>query len=217
MVKKILFFLTAFVVGLGAVFIYYQVVSFPSLNIQIPTLSSVLQNSFFSLVKAPSKSLVGNITSLSGDVEWQSRIATDSAKIFTPIQVQQGEEMSTGVDGSANISFPGFAEINLYPQSKILFAQTLPANIVILQPKGAVEYKKIGDVPITVRAMHLLIDAGGNFKVSIDDKNPLIEVAVETGYVTIAYNDANNLSRISKISSGKIILFNDKTRKITEK
>lgn len=217
MFKKILLFTTAFVIGLGVVFIYYQIVSFPYLNIKIPTLSSVLQNSFFSLVKAPSKSLIGDVTTLSGDVGWQSRIATDSAKIFSPIQIQQGEEISTGLDGSAGITFPGSAEINIFPDSKISFAQTLPANIVIAHLKGAVEYKKLGEVPLTIRAMHLLIDGEGSFKVLTDDKTSSVEVAVETGSVTIAYNDINNLSKVVKISEGKILLFNDKTRRIVIK
>lgn len=213
MIKKILLFTTAFVAGLGIVFIYYQIVNFPAVKIKIPNFNNILQNSFFSLVKAPSKSLVGTVTSLSGDVEWQSRIATDSAKIFSPIQIQQGESVSTGLNGSMNISFPGSSEINIFPLSTIEFAQTLPADIVIAQTKGSVEYKKLSDVPLTVRALHLLVEGGGNFKVTIDDKKPVIEVFVETGSVTVAYNDINNLSKVVEIPADKILSFNDKTRK----
>ena len=106
-------------------------------TISIPTLPSVsfsdlVKISRFSLEKAPSESLVGTISGINGDVEYESRTATESAKINSPVEVQQGESLSTGDNGKVILNFKDAADITIDSSSGVDIIQTLPAFILLL-------------------------------------------------------------------------------------
>src|SRR3989344_3525327 len=52
------------------------------------------KTSLFSLENAPSESLKGKIEKMSGDIFWFGRVATEPARISSPIDVQQGENLA---------------------------------------------------------------------------------------------------------------------------
>src|SRR5690349_3462927 len=52
----------------------------------------------FSTENAPSQTLKATVISSTGDVQWQSRTATESAPLTTSI-LQQGEQLSIGENG----------------------------------------------------------------------------------------------------------------------
>ena len=103
MTKRILLFLIPFLITAAAVVGYFKVTQKIS-SINIPNLPSIsfsdlVKLSRFSLEKAPSQSLVGTMTLMSGEVEYTNRLATESAKLNSAIDIQQGENLSTGSDG----------------------------------------------------------------------------------------------------------------------
>lgn len=170
----------------------------------------------FNPEKAPTESLRGKIATFSGIIKWQSRIATEAARVNLPAFIQQGEQIETEDNGKLTIEFPNVSLIKISPDSQINFAQTLPANIVLVQSKGLVQYQKSGKENISIRVLHLLIQqTSGEMIVSISKDRPLITVNIKKGEATIAYNDAANISQEVTINEGKQLIFNDSTREIT--
>jgi hypothetical protein len=179
-------------------------------------LNSPLAQFSFSLDTPPSQSLQGEITSLFGEVEWQSRTATQPAKITKPRQVQQGEEVKTLDSGQLTIVFPNIAGIAVHPKTEIDIIQTLPTNILIGQNSGTADYKKLDNNSLSVRSQNLLIKINqGEIMISVDENKPYITANVITGSVTVAYNDMNFITKLIAVSSGESLLFRTDTKRAT--
>jgi hypothetical protein len=173
----------------------------------------ILPKSLFSLETAPTKSLVGQISSLSGKVAWQSRVAPVAILIDTPIKLQQGEEVDTYENGSAGINFPKFGTISLSPNTQVNLIQTLPENFVIDQKQGTAVYVKTGETPVSVVSLDLLININsGESTVSIDKDTLEITVTVKTGSSTVAFNDADNSTNVVTIDNGNKYTFDENTK-----
>lgn len=168
----------------------------------------------FSIETPPSQSQKGEITSLSGSVLWQSRTATEAAKIITQQKVQQGEQITTGDTGEVVIRFDQLAEATLSPKSQISFIQTLPHLLVFAQNLGDVVYKNETSDALSVRVLHLLLEEQtGEMTVSINPLRPVVTVTVTKGIVRAAFNDLYYNSSVVTISEGHIFYFNDETRR----
>jgi hypothetical protein len=155
--------------------------------------------------------LRAGVKNLNGDVVWKNRIAETPTKVDTLSQVQQGESLITGEDGSVDLDFLDTAYIKLQSNSEVDIIQTLPANIVFKQLSGVVTYQKISTVPLSVRVSPLLIEILGNVSISIDKANGHIEI---TGPSKIAYNDKSNTTRLIELSDNKTVVFNPDTLKV---
>lgn len=221
--KKVLLFLIPFLIALVAVVGYFKITQKLS-SINVPSLPSVsfsdlVKLSRFSLEKAPSASLVGVIKSMEGEVMHEERLATESAKINIPIPIQQGESLSTGVDGKIILTFEKAAELTISSETKVGIIQTLPADLVFSQSTGSVNYVKLANIPVSVRSYHLLIKNDGDITVSVDTDfpKPIITVIVNSGSVTVAYNDKENISQVLTVDEGQTLSFNDGTRKVVVK
>jgi hypothetical protein len=216
--KKIILFLIPFLITLIVVVGYFKLNQKIS-TIKIPDLPSIsfsdlVKFSRFSLEKAPSQSLVGLITSMSGEVEHERRLATESAKINSPVPIQQGEKLETGADGNLVLTFEKAAEITISPDSSVGIIQTLPADLVFSQSLGTVRYKKLADIPVSIRSKHLLIENNGDITVSVDKIKPIVTVKINSGSATFAYNNIYNISRVWEFDAGTTVTFNDGTRRV---
>jgi hypothetical protein len=179
-------------------------------------LKTPLAASSFSLNSPPSESLKGTIVSLSGDVSWQSRVATEASEITKPMQIQQGEEIFTKEKGQAAVIFSGAANILIYPKTKVNFIQTLPSNILIGQNTGTVEYKLLNKSPLSVRSQDLLIKVNqGEISISVSEKQPYITVDVKEGSITAGYNDLNFLTKVVDVAENKRLIFRTDTKRTT--
>jgi hypothetical protein len=219
--KKIILFLIPFLITIAVVVFYFKLTQKIN-NLRLPvfpsvSLSDLIKLSRFSLDKAPSQSLVGTIISMSGDVEYEARMATEAAKINSPIDVQQGESLLTGVNGKLILNFDKAVEIDISSDTSIGIIQTLPANVVFFQSMGSTEYKKLANIPVSIRSKHLLIENNGDITVTIDKVKPIITVVVNSGSATFAYNNLNNISKVWTVESGKTLIFNDGTRRVVIK
>jgi len=210
--KNILIFIAYFLLGIFLIFSFRQLTE----TINSHELNSPLPQFYFSLDTPPSQSLQGAITALSGEVVWQSRTATEPAKITKLRQVRQGEEIKTLDTGQTTIVFSDIADITVYPKTDINIIQTLPSNILIGQNNGAADYKKLDGNPLTIRSQNLLIKINqGEIMISVDENKPYITVNVITGSVSVAYNDINFITKLIAVSSGENILFRTDTGRIT--
>jgi hypothetical protein len=218
--KKILLFFTPLLITTGLIVGYFKFTQAVS-TIELPRIpnisfSDLVKLSRFSLEKAPTQSLVGKIISMNGEVLYEPRLATESAKISSLQEVQQGESLSTGKDGEINLIFDKAAEIKISPNTTIGIIQTLPADLVFSQKIGTIEYKKLGEIPVSIRSYHLLIENDGNIKVSIAEEKPIVTVEVIKGSAKFAYNNINNDTRYLEVSAGKKLIFNDDTRRVVQ-
>lgn len=208
MMKNVLLFFLAIVVGAAVMFGVQTLMAKNKLKLD----ARYEKSSSFSPDKAPSESLIGKLLALSGEVEWQSRTATEAAKISSNREIKQGEILKT-TTGSATVQFENNAKIIISPNSELDIIQTLPSNLVFMQNKGTVKYNRIGEVPISIRVMHLLIDQGvGDILVGINPENEIISIDVKDGKVTAAFNDLDYNSKVLEVTNGKKLIFNDRTR-----
>ena len=169
----------------------------------------------FSVEEAPSQSIRGSIKEMSGEVNWVSRTATEGAKITSLQALQQGEEIQTGENGTFLAEFPNESTIRIQPKTQIDFVQTLPIDFVTSIASGSATFTKLSDIPVSIRAMHLLIrQNSGEISVGIDSDNSLVSVNVVSGSIRVAFNDLNLNSQVIDFSAGKKIIFNDTTRRI---
>ena len=183
----------------------------------LPTLASLVPQptltSNFSLENAPTESLRGGLDSMVGEIDWQDRIATQEARIFTPTTIQQGDKLLTGPKSNVSLIFPNAVTIKFSEKTTIEIMQTLPANLVFSQTTGEAEYTKTGSYPVSVRTLNLLTNITGDTIVSINSDKPIITLIVKSGDVTVAYNDLKYLSHEVTITAGHTYTFNSGTRK----
>lgn len=167
----------------------------------------------FSIEKAPKNSGKGTIQSMSGTIKWQSRIATEASQITKPIPIQQGEELISGENGIAVISYLTGLTISLSPNSHISSIQTLPTNFVFNQINGTIEYQKNNPTPLAIRSLHLLTQIdNGYIQIVVDEKTARVEIAVKQGSARIAFNDLKNLSNVLSLQQGDLYKFDDEKR-----
>lgn len=169
----------------------------------------------FSIENPPPLSLKGNISSLSGTVSWQSRIATQPAEITAPQPIQQGEEIRTGNDGQATIQFPNLGYMIVSPGTELDMIQVLPTSAVIVQNQGSVTYHQTGTIPLAIRSLHLLTTISGDATITKQADEPIITVAVQKGSAKIGFNTLQYVSVVQEITEGQQLTFHDDTREFT--
>ncbi|MBI2074932.1 MAG: hypothetical protein HYT83_03805 [Candidatus Levybacteria bacterium] len=208
--KYILLFALFLFVGALGVFGF----KFVNQKLSVEQLKSPLALTQFSLETAPSLSLRGKLTTVFGDVGWESRTATEPAKLTAPRLLQQGEQITTGDNGKATIDFPNLFSAVVYAKTKLDILQTLPAHIVLGQESGTVEYLQASGNSISIRTHGLLANIqNGNAIVTVSKTLPLITIVVKKGTVTVAYNDAQQISQLQSIDAGNELFFYTNTRK----
>lgn len=167
----------------------------------------------FSIESPPKEARTGTVSTMSGQILWESRIATQPAEIRELKQVQQAETLETGKTGQAKVTFADASSVSLSPDSEIEFLQTLPVNFVFRQNKGEINYVKKGIIPLTVRSLHLLMAfSDGEYTLKTDRDTHKIELGIIDGSVKIAYNDINYNTQTLEVTKGQKYLFDDDSR-----
>ena len=202
-------FITFFILGLFLSLGYYLLIN---KKVTFPIIQSLKQKEIFSFDKAPKDSLKGTIQSLSGLVKWESRIATEEVALKKEILIQQGETISTGEDGNINLEYTDRAILKIASQSAISIIQTLPTNLVFNQIDGTIEYKKLGQTPISIRSFHLIIIFDGEIMIAVDKITGLITINVRKGSAQVGYNDLQYISEVENLTEGQIYEFDDAKR-----
>lgn len=208
--KALLFFLPALAVGIAIPLLVINQTRTPELT---PSRTTPPLHTRFSLSDAPADSMRATITYLSGDVTWQSRIATEASPLTAPQVLQQGEILTTGQSGTASLTFAGTCSITLSPETKLNLAQTLPANIVLEIPNGEITSDKKCSNSLSIRSMHLLLrQLEGTLKFTADDIEDTITTVMVSGSAQLAFNDTDNVSTVLTILKGQTLTYDDSTR-----
>lgn len=171
------------------------------------------QENRFSIEPAPKQTLTGLVATMSGQILWQSRIATQPAERKDLKQIKQAELLVTGKESSASVIFKDAVTINLFSESEIEFVQTLPVNFVFRQNKGKINYVKKGSIPLSVRSLHLLMTfTDGEYFLNTDSENHTMELTVKKGLVKAAYNNLQFETQTIEIKEGEKFVFEDDSR-----
>lgn len=164
----------------------------------------------FSINTPPKESLKGRITNLIGDVFWQSRVASSPALIESPQIVSQGEGLETGDNGRLTADFTGVVSINLSSNSDLSIIQTLPNSFVFEQTDGEISFSKQGEIPVSVKALDLLVSLNqGKLTIILDKEKNKVEINGVDGQVKVGYEDSQNVSQVIDIKAGQKFLFDD--------
>lgn len=208
--KSLLLGLTAAVVGFILILVLSGNPPQTNQNIVSP---AKLPSTQFSIENSPSESVKGAIATFSGDFKWESRTATAPALLASPAPIQQGEKLVTGDNGKGAVIFPGETRITISPKADLDIIQTLPTSVVFRQNSGPVNYQKLSQPPLSVRALHLLVGINsGDIDINVDSDNAKVSVSVSEGSVTAAFNDLRNVSNELSVPAGKKLNFDDQTR-----
>jgi hypothetical protein len=206
--RSFLLFLFFLLIGLSLVLMYnYWNTKFFTVN------TSPGVTTKFSLKDAPSESLSASVATLSGSVNWRSRISTNTIQLKMYQKVQQGEEITTGHNGKAGLKIQNDAFLLLEPNTHIAIIQLLPVNFVFVQDKGKVEYANTIRVPISVRSLDLLsVITNGDVIITVDPNKQTVMVAVLKGSVKEGYEDLQNTNTVMNLNAGQIFVFDETNR-----
>jgi hypothetical protein len=207
--KNVVLFLISVVIGLLSILLFAHNTAeknkkpFPKKN-----------STHFSIATPPSQSLIGDITSVVGEVAWESRVATEPAMIGMNRKIQQGEKLKTG-PGIVVVKFANVAELLIDNNAEIDFSQTLPTGFVFHQTEGTITYSRLGEVPLSVRAMHVLIDQElGEISLTVNTIDQIVTVSVITGSIRVGFNDPTLNTNVLDVHAGEKLIFYDDTREV---
>lgn len=168
----------------------------------------------FSLDQAPSDSIKGQITNLTGEIWWQSRTATEPAELKEAIEIQQGETLIASESGNLTIEFSPAATVSLFPETQIEIVQTMPLNLVFNQTKGVGQYQVFGSSPVTVRSLNLIVNLeDGLLVVDTDEETGQIILGLKTGKAKVAYNSPEFDSKVWELEPGDVFEYDSNERR----
>jgi hypothetical protein len=206
--KVFLSFLVMFVLSAGITFfLTHNPVAKPQ------PLIKPLSESAFSVEDAPSDSLRGHIATMSGEILWQSRVATAPAALITQPEILQGENIVTKETGTIVLDYKNAARITIQPDSELDIVQSLPANLVMTQQSGTITFEKLGSVPLSVKSSNLLVNQDqGKMSITVSPDQTSVTVDVLEGTAHAAYTDENNTSQVTEIPEGNEFVFDISTQ-----
>lgn len=211
-VRKLLLFIFFFLMGAAIAVALSLEIARKRINIPLPVPTpkeSVQSFDTYSVNDAPKDSVRGQIATMSGEIRWTSRTATEAAILTKPITIQQGEDLETGITGNLDITFPNTSSVKVFPESKVSIVQTLPSNFLFAQNKGEIEYEKVGNTPVSIRILSLLSEINGKALIYIPGNSPYIYLTVEDGTARGAYKDVNGITQVIELKKGQRFIFND--------
>ncbi len=213
--KKLILFIICFGFGVLAIFNYFIWQPVAETTVQQParvTPENTLVPKIL-LDNPPKNSIKGTLTAMDGEVKWQSRAATESAKITKLQPIQQGELIETGEDGTTEISFNDDITAALSEKSSLEFPQTLPSKFVFVQRSGEVVYTNSKKFALSVRSRALLaLLTNGSMRISILEDEPTITIENIKGDIEIAYNDIDLVSQVITLESGETFVFDTENK-----
>lgn len=204
MLRNILFFLVTIVLGVSVTRI--TPVQLPRVN---PTKTVT-----FSIKNPPKEARTGVLSLIEGDVQIEARGATEPVRLGKVRTIVQGERLVTSEKSTTLVTFGNDTEILLEENTDIIFAQTIPSSIVLVQNTGTVTYSQNTDsIPLSIRVRNLLVSLkSGDFTVTLEDGDPVISVTVNNGEIKTAYNDSDFVSQVNTLSKGDEMAYDSDVR-----
>jgi hypothetical protein len=209
-VKTILLLFLAFVLGFGGVVGYQYFRMKQETPVVVPPAAQPTPEPTFALIP-PSQAVSGILTVISGHAQKFSRTDTEYKEASSGAQILLGESVATKENSTTTVVVQGIANINMGPASELVFANLFPADFVLQQKSGKIEY--LVSQPISVRALHTLITVGsGDTTINIIGTD--MSVSVKTGSVKFALVDNDNNTNVWDLQAGERANIDDITRQV---
>lgn len=209
--KVFIIFIMSVVFG-GLLVIGYYFVNKPKVQ-TTPTTQTKKDTTTFSIEPPPSNSLKGMITAHTGDLLWESRIATDPVALGDNTRIQQGERLITQDKSNATVNFEKVGTLTFFEDTDVSFIQTLPVDFVVEQKKGTVEYILNGTTPLSIRMRSALITKeSGTVKITMKDDDSIITISTVEGTAQIGFNDTDGVSQVFTLREDQIYEYNSDER-----
>ncbi len=210
-VKTVILLLLAFVLGFGGVVGYQYFKTKQELPVVITPAVQPTPEPTFALVP-PTQAVSGTLTVTSGHAQKFSREDTEYKEASTGAQILLGEAVATKENSTATAVVQGIANINMGPTSELVFANMFPADFVLQQKSGKIEY--LVTQPISVRALHTLVTINsGDMTINIIDTD--MSITVKTGSVKFALVDNDNNTNVWDVQAGERANIDDAAREVT--
>jgi hypothetical protein len=209
-VKTILLLFLAFVLGFGGVVGYQYFRMKQETPVVVPPAAQPTPEPTFALIP-PSQAVSGILTVISGHAQKFSRTDTEYKEASSGAQILLGESVATKENSTTTVVVQGIANINMGPASELVFANLFPADFVLQQKSGKIEY--LVSQPISVRALHTLITVGsGDTTINIIGTD--MSVSVKTGSVKFALVDNDNNTNVWDLRAGERANIDDAARQV---
>jgi len=197
--KYLVFLVFSIGVGFACVVMFFII----HRQVEIKQIPLPTPDDAFSLENPPPRSFRGTITSITGDVLWQGRTATEESKLTQDTQLAQGEIVETNDTGNITVQFPNVSMISLMQKTKVDFIQAIMQNLVVLQESGIATYKQDGSVSVTVQANGMIVEQKtGEMALTIKSLTGHVVISISKGTATVAYEDVDNLSTVVHLKEG---------------
>jgi hypothetical protein len=202
-----------FCIGFGVVYLYrvWQKKSLQQDASPILSTQAAISPTPF-IMAPPTEAVTGTVETLSGEVQKIAYNANDFLPISTNASILQGEVIKTLENGSAKITFPNTAQIDIRPISQIEFSNLLPQTMLFTQRGGAARYTlSDSSRPVSVRILHTLFTiASGSAELAIDSSD--ITLTVLSGETIPTIVDVNNDTKFWHITAGKTVTLDDENK-----
>jgi len=168
---------------------------------------------FFSVETPPSESLRGTISSRSGTLFWESRVATEPAKLTDSAPIEQGERLISKEKSNAVVVFNTVGTMKLSENTDVSFIQTLPIDFVVEQKEGIIQYEMNGTVPLSIRMRNALITkTSGTIQIEMKSGDSVIRVSTLKGTAQIGFNDSDYVSQVFTLREGQVYDYDSSER-----
>ncbi len=211
--KQVFIFVFFFVLGISAALAYHLSGSSPVLHSPISFITNKKEYPAFSIVEAPSQALKANISNVTGDIQFESRVATKPAALGDQKTITQGERIIANENASAVLTFTDILSVRVSKNTELSVIQTLPSSLVFAQPSGTAEYVSTGKSPVSVRTHNVaVLMKDGSLVIDVDQETGYITFTLSKGKATLAYNDSDNESTVVTIDEKQSYIFDDASR-----
>ena len=212
--KNVALGFVSFMVGAGII-LGYSGVKKQNSSPPIPSPSQKQKSATpsFSIETPPSESIQGTISSRSGILSWESRVATMPSELTDSVPLQQGERLLTGDNSAATLQFDHVGSIQLSQNADLSFIQTLPVDFVVEQKKGSVKYIITGTTPLSIRVRNALVTkTDGEIEITIQEGDPIVLISTTQGTAQIGFNDLDFVSQVFTLREKQTYEYNSDER-----
>lgn len=162
-------------------------------------------------VEPPSESQKGTLSEVQGDVLHYPRVAKDWQQARNGEVINQGETIWTKEIGSATVTYPNFATINLKSGSELGIVRTLQNTFLVNQASGSATFAKQDPQRVlAIRISNTLIELlAGTVETDINQETGIITLTQTEGNSKFGIVDQDNETQIYTLKANQVATIND--------
>lgn len=158
----------------------------------------------------PTRSLTGEISSLSGTVEILKRESKDWVEASKSSYIVTGEGIKTGILSKALISFNNFFNFEIDEDSVVYLINSIPEKLMLELERGDITASNSS--PLSIRVYDSIFYASGsaNFDIGINSRG-LVVIKINEGNGTFSYIGSDNETKVVNLIKKSVLTYNKDT------